>query len=73
MIGVNLAVEDALTVRDQVGRVSEITWSKIQSSSLVLAQTQAYAIRQLEAIAENLEKKAELGKIAKATKDVPGC
>lgn len=69
MIGVDLAVEDALTVRDQVGRVSEITWSKIQSSSLVLAQTQAYAIRQLEAIAENLEKKADLGKIAKATKD----
>lgn len=69
MIGVDLAVEDALTVRDQVGRVSEITWSKIQSSSLVLAQTQAYAIRQLEAIAENLEKKADLGKITKATKD----
>ncbi len=65
MIGVDLAVEDALTVRDQVGRVSDITWSKIQSSSLVLAQTQAYAIRQLEAIAENLEKKADLGKIAK--------
>lgn len=69
MIGVELVVEDALTVRDQVGRVSEITWSKIQSSSLVLAQTQAYAIRQFEAIAEKLEKKANLGKIAKATKD----
>lgn len=69
MIGVDLAIEDALTVRDQVGRVSEITWSKIQSSSLVLAQTEAYAIRQLEALSENLEKKADLGKIAKATKD----
>ncbi|MCH9731776.1 MAG: hypothetical protein K0U84_19205 [Actinomycetia bacterium] len=69
MIGVDLVVEEALTVRDQVGRVSDITWSKIQSSSLVLAQTQAYAIRQLEAIAENMEKKADLGKIAKATKD----
>ncbi|MCB9410459.1 hypothetical protein [Mycolicibacterium sp.] len=69
MIGVDLVVEDALTVRDQVGRVSEITWSKIQSSSLVLAQTQAYAIRQLDAIAENLEKEANLGKIANATKE----
>lgn len=69
MIGVDLAVEDALTVRDQVGRVSEVTWSKIQSSSLVLAKTQAYAIRQLEAIAENLEKKADLGKIVRAAKD----
>lgn len=35
----------------------------------MLGQTQAYAIRQLEAIAETLEKKADLGKIAKATKD----
>lgn len=68
MIGVDLVVEEALTVRDQVGRVSDITWSKIQSGSMVLAQTQAYAIRQLEAIAENLEKK-DLGKIAKATKE----
>lgn len=69
MIGVDLVIEDALTVRDQVGRVSEITWSKIQSSALVLAQTQAYAIRQLEAIAENMEKKADIGKIAKVTRD----
>ncbi|MCV7227577.1 hypothetical protein [Mycolicibacterium komossense] len=69
MIGVNLVIEEALAVRDEVGRVSEITWSKIQSASLILGQTQAYAIRQLEAISENLEKKADLGKIAKATKD----
>jgi hypothetical protein len=69
MIGVDLAIEEALAVRDQVGRVSEITWSKIQSGSFVLARTQAYAIRQLEAIAETLEKKADLGKIAKATKE----
>jgi len=69
MIGVDLVIEEALTVRDQVGRVSEITWSKIQSGSLVLARTQAYAIRQLEAIAETLENKADLGKIAKATKE----
>lgn len=69
VIGVNLVIEEALAVRAEVGRVSEITWSKIQSTSLVLGQTQAYAIRQLEAIAENLEKKADLGKIVKATKD----
>ncbi len=69
MIAVGLVVEDALTVRDQVGRVSEITWSKIQSGSLVLARTQAYAICQLEAIAETLERKADLGKLAKDTKE----
>ena len=68
MIGVDLIVEDALTVRDHVGRVSEITWSKVQVSGMTLARTQAYALRQLDAIAEKLEKKADLGDVAKATR-----
>lgn len=69
MIGVDLVIGEALTVRDQVGRVSEITWSKVQATGLTIARTQAYAIRQLDAIAEKLEKKADLGDIAKATKE----
>jgi|LSQX01.1.fsa_nt_gb hypothetical protein len=69
MIGVDLVVEEALTVRDQVGRVSEVTWSKVQATSMTIARTQAYALRQLEATAEKLEKKADLGEIAKATKE----
>ncbi|GAA1733522.1 hypothetical protein [Microbacterium paludicola] len=69
MIGVDLVIEEALTVRDQVGRVSEITWSKVQATGLTIARTQAYAIRQLDAIADKLEKKADLGDIAKATKE----
>ncbi|WP_409046905.1 hypothetical protein AB2L57_09290 [Microbacterium sp. HA-8] len=69
MIGVDLVIEEALTVRDQVGRVSEVTWSKVQGTGMTLARTQAYALRQLDAIAEKLEKKADLGEIAKATKD----
>ncbi|WOP19545.1 hypothetical protein [Raineyella sp. LH-20] len=69
MIGVDLIIEEALTVRDQVGRVSEVTWSKVQSTSMTLARTQAYALRQLDAIAARLEEKADLGDIARATKD----
>lgn len=69
MIGVDLIVEDALTVRDHVGRVSEITWSKVQASGMTLARTQAYALRQLDTVAEKLEKKADLGEIAKATRN----
>jgi hypothetical protein len=67
MIGVDLIIEEALTVRDQVGRVSEVTWSKVQAASMPIARTQGYAIRQLDAIAEKLGRKADLGKIAKAT------
>jgi hypothetical protein len=69
MIGVDLIIEDALTVRDHVGRVSEITWSKVQASGMTLARTQAYALRQLDTVAEKLQKKADLGEIAKATRN----
>ena len=69
MIGVDLIIEEALTVREQVGRVSEVTWSKVQATSMTIARTQAYALRQLDAIAEKLQKKADPGEIAKATKD----
>jgi len=69
MIGVDLIIEEALIVRDQVGRVSEVTWSKVQASSMTIASTQAYAFRQLDAIAEKLQKKADIGEIAKTTND----
>lgn len=69
MIGIDLMIDDALTVRDQVGRVSEVTWSKVQSSGMTIARTQGYALRQLDAIAEKLAKKADVGDIAKATRE----
>ncbi len=69
MIGVDLIIEDAVTVRDEVGRVSEITWSKVQATSQTLARTQAYALRELDAIAAKLQKKADVGQIAKATRE----
>jgi len=69
MIGVDLTIEDALIVRDEVGHVSEITWSKVQATSQTLARTQAYALRELDAIAEKLTRKADIGEIAKATQE----
>jgi len=69
MIGVDLIVEDAMTVREHTGRVSDVTWSKVQGASFAIARTQAYAIRQLDTIAEKLKKKADIGDVAKATRD----
>lgn len=69
MIGVDLIIEEALTVRDQTGRVSEITWSKVQGTSMAISRTQGYALRQLDAIAEKLHAKADAGEIAKAAKE----
>jgi hypothetical protein len=69
MIGADLMIEEALTVRDQAGRVSVVSWSMVQATGMTIASTQAYALRQLDAIAEKLEKNANLGEIAKATKE----
>lgn len=68
MIGVDLIIEEAMIVRDEVGRASEVTWSKVQSTGTTIARTQAYALRQLDAIAEKLESQRDVGDVAKATR-----
>lgn len=67
MIGVDLMVEEAMTVRDEVGRVSEVTWSKIQTSGLTIATTEAYALRQINGQAEKVEK-ASVSELAATAK-----
>ncbi|AVZ40287.1 MULTISPECIES: hypothetical protein [unclassified Dietzia] len=64
MIGVELVIEEALVVREHVGRVSEVTWSKVQATAHTVARTQGYALRQLDGIAEKLEKQTRIGDIA---------
>ena len=66
MIGVDLTIGEALTMREQVGRVSEVTWSKVQNTSLTITRTQAYALRQLDALAERLENKTRVADLADA-------
>ena len=69
MIGVDLVIEEAMTIRDLVGRVSEVTWSKVQATSLTITRTQAYALRQLDAMAEKLEQKTKIGDVADTSKE----
>ncbi|MYW63066.1 hypothetical protein GTY65_03080 [Streptomyces sp. SID8379] len=69
MIGAGLVIEEALTVREQVGRVSEVTWSKVQNTATTIARTQAYAMRQLEGLADKLEQKTKVADLAKAAKE----
>ncbi|MEU4387496.1 hypothetical protein [Promicromonospora sp. NPDC023805] len=69
MIGVNLVIEEAMTVREHVGRVSEVTWSKVQATPMTIARTQAYVLRQLDALAEKLEHKANVADLAKTSKE----
>lgn len=69
MIGVDLVIEEAMTVREHVGRVSEVTWSKVQGTGMTIARTQAYALRQLDALADKVESKAKIGDLADASEE----
>lgn len=65
LIGLNLQIEEALTVRKETGQVSDITWSKIQNGSTTLAQAQAYSLRQLETLCDDLAQPRKLHSMAK--------
>lgn len=69
MIGVDFVIEEAMTIREQVGRVSEVTWSKVHTTSMTIARTQAYALRQLNSLAEKVEKETQIGDLADVTQE----
>lgn len=69
MIGVDLIIDDAMTTREHVGRVSDVAWSKVQGTSMTIARTQAYAIRQLDALAEKIERRTHVDERAKLAKE----
>ncbi|ACZ21882.1 hypothetical protein Sked_19570 [Sanguibacter keddieii DSM 10542] len=64
MIGVDLILAEAMTLREHTGRVSDVTWSKVQSTSFSIARTQAYALGEIKGISEKLEKQVQVGEIA---------
>ncbi|MBD8606034.1 hypothetical protein IFT73_04140 [Aeromicrobium sp. CFBP 8757] len=68
MVGADLVLREALTIREHGGRVNEVTWSKAQGTASTIARTQAYALRQLETIAEQLEREGKVGDLAESSK-----
>ncbi|SNR42762.1 hypothetical protein [Actinomadura mexicana] len=69
MIGVGLVIEESMTIREQRSRVDEVTWSKVQTAPATIAETQAYALRQLDAATEKLERGTKVGDLAKAARE----
>jgi hypothetical protein len=68
MIGVGFDIDEAMTLREHGGRVNEVTWSKVQGASATIARTQAYALRQLDAWAEKLERATKVSDLAETSK-----
>jgi hypothetical protein len=69
MVGAGLDIDEAMTIRAHAGRVNQVTWSKVQATSATIARTQAYALRQLDALSEKTERKAGIGDLAKMAKE----
>lgn len=67
--GVDLAVREAMSVRDAVGRVSEVTWSKVQNSAQTIHETQGYALRQIRDLADKIEERKKIGDLAATAKE----
>lgn len=72
MIGVGFVIEEAMTIREKRGRVDEVTWSKVHAAPATIAETQAYALRQLDALAENMERQTKIGDLATMVKEAEG-
>lgn len=68
--GIDLAVREAMSVREAVGRVSEVTWSKVQTSAQTIHETQGYALRQLADLADEIEQKTKISDLVESAKHV---
>lgn len=65
IVGVAEAIERAWAIREETGAVNETLWSTVDQSYQTLAAAQAYALRQLDAIARRLED-TKVGNLAQA-------
>lgn len=69
LIGVGFDVDEAMTLREHGGRVNEVTWSKVEDASSTIGKTQAYALRQIDALADKVERQSGIGDLADAAKE----
>ncbi len=69
VVGVGMILDDALAMRESLGRISDITWSKVQGTEQTIAEAQAYAARKLGRIAEQLEEETDPGRIAAVVRE----
>jgi len=70
--GVDLAIREAMSVRGSVGRVSEVTWSKVQNSAQTIHEVQGYALRQLGDLADKIQQKNRISDLVDTAKEAEG-
>lgn len=67
--GARSVIKEGMTVWEHVGRVGEVTWSKVQGTPEKIDRTQDYALRQLVALTNKVEHKARVDDLAKTLKE----
>lgn len=70
--GIEDELREAFAIRENEGRVDEITWSKVQGESAAIKKTLRTALRNLHGLAEDLEKQQQLGDISSSVAKVHG-
>lgn len=70
LISAGLVIDEVMSVREKVGRVSETSWSKIQNMSGVLKTAQSYAILQVAAQAKKLAISSSIGESATVSLEI---
>lgn len=65
-----LAIAEAMTVREAVGRVSDVAWSKVQNQPTAILETQAFALRQMSDLVEKLERGSTVADLVETCKEV---
>ncbi len=68
MVGVGVAIDRAMTIREEVGEVDETLWSTVDQAHTTIGATQKYALDELDAIAKNLES-TKVGDLATKAKE----
>ena len=69
LIGAGFDIRSAITVREQTGRVDEITWSAVQGRTQTLTDALGWAILRLDALAEKVETTTKVGDLATTAKE----
>lgn len=70
MLGAGYVIEEAFSLLEKVGKVSEVTWSKVQGTVLTLARTQAYALLQLDGIGTKIKNENAIASLLKTSQAV---
>lgn len=67
--GARSVIKEGMTVWEHVGRVSEVTWAKVQGTPEKIDRTQDYGLRQLTAVTKRMEHKARVDDLAKTLQE----